>query len=152
MFILAHRFPLSLHGHGMPCPYGQINAVTKDGKSKPAILRLRAATLKGKSTAKSGRATDAGWVAAVVVLGRSFAAAVASRCARDFNRATRKGFLPALPPGRAALPRGTGREMPRLGISSLRRYEIMAFRLRVSAGRSFRPCLWRLGLISARRW
>jgi hypothetical protein len=86
------------------------------------------------------------------VLGWSFAAAVALRCALDFNRATRKGVWPALLPDRAALPRGTGREMPRLGISSLQRYGIMAFRSSASADRcSFRPCLLRLELISERR-
>lgn len=52
-----------------------------------------------------------------LVLGWSFAAAVASRCAHDFGRATRKGFCRRYSRGRAALPRGTGREMPRPGIS-----------------------------------
>ena len=54
----------------------------------------------------------AGWVAAVVILGWSFAAAVASRCAHDFGRATRKGFCRRYSRVRAALPRGTGRELP----------------------------------------
>lgn len=64
-----------------------------------------------------------------LVLGWSFAAAVASRCALDFNRATRKGFWPALLPGQAALPRGTGREMPPVGNLFVARHNDLSLRL-----------------------
>lgn len=61
------------------------------------------------------RDCHAGGVAVVVALGGSFAAAVASRFAHDSNRATRKGFCRRTSRDRAALPRGTGRELPPAG-------------------------------------
>jgi hypothetical protein len=106
----------------------KIKSTAKSGCATGSRRRVRAALRCTLLDYELYDLTPAGWLR-LLARAKSFAAAVASRCALDFNRATRKGFWPALLPGQAALPRGTGREMPRSGISLSLRHDDLSLRV-----------------------